>query len=203
MKSEFARLVETQLNQQAAWKIAEIDWKSSMQDRETKLQADMGEMQSNILGKIAEHFQHVDEQQQHNDTMLRQEVALLTAQLVALQQVQNSEAEVRTNDCWEKLETRQTRLIEDVVYIQYVVEEIATRPICIEAQLKLRENFFIREIATLKEEVSSVCNKLKSTEMGCMMADTQQSNNSVAQEEINLDNDDQTKIYKKKKRRRF
>lgn len=66
--------------------------------------------------------------------LLRQEVACLAAQL----------------------SEKQTRLIEDLDYIQHIVEDIATRPESIEAQQKLRENLFIREIGAVRREMTSM-----------------------------------------------
>ena len=201
LRNEFAMFVQTQLNQEKAWKTAEVEWKNSLEDRATKLQADMRQMQHNILAKIEEHFQYVDEERQHNDNMLRQELSLLTLQLTELQQSQNNKGQVLTNDWQKKLEERQTQLSEDVSYIQYVVEEIATRPQSIEAQQKLREKFFMREIAVLKEELSSACKTWKSMKKGRMMANTEKEGNPLPQEEINFGSEAQTRVYEKKRKR--
>lgn len=202
LRNEFAMFVQTQLNQENAWKTAEFEWKNSLKERETKLQADIHEMQHNILEKIEEHFQYVDEERQHNDNMLRQEVSLLISQLTEFQQSQENKEHVTTNDDWQKkLEERQTQLIEDVSYIQYVVEEIATRPQNIEAQQKLREKFFMREIAVLKEELASACKAWKSMKKGSMMATTEKESNSLTQEEINIGSEAQTRVYEKKRKR--
>jgi len=201
LRNEFAMFVQAQLNEAKAWKIAAIEWENILADRETKLQADIQEMQHNILGKIEEHFQYVDEERQHNDNMLRQEVSLLISQLAEFQQSQENKGQVQTNDWQKKLEERQTQLIEDVSYIQYVVEEIATRPQNIEAQQKLREKFFMREIAVLKEELASACKTWKSMKKGCMMATTEKESNSLGQEEINISSEAQTRVYEKKRKR--
>ncbi|MBC8014436.1 MAG: hypothetical protein H7X79_01665 [Sporomusaceae bacterium] len=194
LKSEVGMFVQNQLNQEKVRKQAEIEWKKSLEDRENQLQSDIRQMQHSILGNFEEKIQYVNEQLQNNDTMLRQEVSLLTSQLAALQQSQTSEGEVLIAQWREKMEEGQKQLLENVGYIQYVAEEIATRPHSTEAQQKLRENFFIREIAALKEEMKSICKKCKSLEKGCMLAD--------AQQEIDLGSEDQTKIYKRKRKRR-
>ena len=202
LRNEFALFVQTQLNQEKAWAIAETEWKSILADRETKLQADTLEMKDNILGKIDEHFQYVNEQLQYSDNMLRQEISLLTAQLAALQQSQDHKGQVLTNDCQKKLEERQAQLIEDVGYIQYVVEELATRPQSNEAQQKLREKFLLREIAVLKEELASACKVWRSMGKGSMMAVYEKECNGVVHEEINSGSEAQARVYEKKRKRR-
>lgn len=202
LKSEFAVFGQTQLNQEKVWKIAEFEWKNSLTDCETKLQADMREMQHNIMENFDEHFQYLDAQLQNNDNMLRQEAALLTSQLEKFQQAQSSREET-LGTCWQKkLEERQTRLIEDVDYMQFVLEEIATRPQGNEAQQKIREKFFIHEISALKEEIASLRQKWNAIGNEFVMTDVEQYKKSLAQQGINLDNDDQMKIYKKKRKRR-
>ena len=202
LRNEFSVFIQTQINQEKIWKTAEREWKNISADRETKRELDMREIQDNILGKIAEQFQFLDEQRQHNDKMLRQEVSLLTSQLAELQQSQDNKGQTLTNDWQNKQAERQTKLIEDVSYVQYVVEEIATRPQNIEAQQKLREKFFIREIAVLKEELVSACKVWKSIKKGCVVTDTEKESNSFIQEEINFGSEAQTSVYEKKRKRR-
>jgi len=194
--------IQAQLSQEKAWQTAEREWKNSSADRETKLKADIQEMQHNILGKIEKHFQYVDEERQHNDNMLRQEVSLLTSQLTELQQSQDNKGQALTNEWQNKLAERQIQLIEDVSYIQYVVEKIATRPQNIEAQQKLREKFFTREIAVLKEELVSACKGWKSIKKGCMMADTEKERDSLLQVEKEFGSALQSGVHEKKRKRR-
>lgn len=203
LKSEFAMLVQTQFNQEKTWQIVEIEWKNSMKDREVQFQADIREMQHNIIGKVDEHFQYLDAQFQDHDNMIRQELSLLTSQLVELQQAQNSKEELQVTPWQRKLEERQTRLIEDVDYVQYVLEEIATHPQNNEAQQKLREKFFIREISGLKEEIAVVCQKWKTMSNECRVTDVEQYNKNLPQQGINPNGEDQTKVYKKRKKRRY
>ena len=202
LRNEFKMFVQQQLNQEEAWKIAEAEWKNSVKNYENQLQAGIREMQHNIMGKFDEHFQFLDAQLQDNDNILRQELSLLTSRLTELQQAQCSNEEFQVTHWQKKLEERQTRLIEDVNYIHYVLEEIATRPQNNEAQQKLREKFYIREISALKEEIADICRKWKNTGDGYVMTDAQQHNKSVGQQGINVDSDDQTKVYEKKRKRR-
>lgn len=202
LRNEFAIFIQTQLNQEKAWKIAEVEWKNSMKDRETQLQAEIQEIQHNIMRKLDEHFQFLDAQLQDNDKMLRQDLSLLTSHLAELQQAQSSKEALQVTQWHKKLEERQTRLIEDVDYIQYVVEEIATRPQNSEAQQKLREKFFIREISALKEEIAAVYQKWSAMGNGRVMTEVEQYNKNLAQKEMNLSSEDQTKVYEKKRKRR-
>jgi len=202
LRNEFAMFVQAQLNQEKAWKMAENGWKNVVENREADFQAEIREMQHNILGKFEEHFQHVDEQLQHNDKVLRDEVSLLISQLLELQQSQNSKEEVLVTEWHKKMEERQTRLIEDMDYIQYVLEEIATRPQSIEAQQKLREKFFIREIAVMNEKITSISQEWKSFKKAYMVLDGLQYNQSSEQREINLANEAPTQVYKQKRKRR-
>jgi len=202
LKDEVAMVVQSQLNQEKVWKIAELEWKACLEDHDTKLQADVQEMQQNMMAKIEEYFKDAYQERQYNDNMLRQEVSLLTAQLAEFQQAQDNKGQLLANDWQTKMEERQTQLIEDVSYIQYVTEEIATRPQSIEAQQKLREKFFIREIAMLKEELASACKSWKSMKKACMMAITEKDSNSVEQEEDSFSSESQTRVYEKKRKRR-
>jgi len=224
LRNEFAVFVQTQLNQEKAKKITEFEWENSLKDHNMKIQIDMREIQQNIMGKINEHLQCVDEQLQHNYEELGQEVALVTSQLATLQEIQESEEKIFITEFREKIEENQMRLMEKVGYIQYVIEEIATRPHSTEAQQKLRENFFIREIGALREEMVAMCLKCNSTESDCALTNVQQCDNKVAQpeidsgseivlpstplaglkvqEEINLDSEGDTQEYKQKRRRR-
>lgn len=203
LRNEFSIFVQTQLNQEKTWKIAEMDWKHSLKERENKLTADIQEVQQRIMGKFDEHLQCINEQLQRNDTMLRQEVSLLTSKLAALQQFANKEEEEGLAQQWqEKMEEQQHRLVDDISYIQYVVEEIATHPHNLEAQQKLRENFFIREITTLKQEMASICQKCKSWEPGGSVLDSQQNNKRVRTPEINVASEEQVPVDKKRRKRR-
>ena len=168
------------------------------------MQADIRDIECNILGKFDEYFQRIDERLQYNDTMIRRELSLLTSQIANLQPVENTDEEALTCQWRQKMEECQTRLLEDVGYIQYVVEEVAKHPYSNEAQQKLRENFFIREIAALKEEMTSVKRKIQSMEQGYSLKDGREHNESVAlQQDTNLESEEQTKIYKKKRKRRY
>lgn len=173
----------------SACKIAELEWTNSLEGYESKLQAYIEQMQHHILGKLDEYFAYLNEQLQYKDQILRQEVALLLSKVAALESSQGSEEEVSITQWRERIEERQANLIEDMGYIQYVVEEFATRPQCIEAQQKLRETFFIREISALKKEITSVCRNIKLY-------------NDLVQPGINVSNEDQTLVYKKRRKRR-
>lgn len=202
LRNEFAIFIQTQLNQEQAWKIADVEWKNNMKGYENQLQAEIRETQDNMLRKLDEHFQFLDAQLQNHDKILRQDLSLLTSKLAEIQQAQSSKEALQVTPWHKKLEERQTRLIEDMDYIQYVLEEIATRPQNNEVQQKLREKFFIREISALKEEMSAVYQKWSEMGNGHVMTEVEQYNKNLAQKEMNLSSEDQTKVYEKKRKRR-
>ncbi len=128
-------------------------------------------------------FPAIKEQLQENERALREEVSKLTSQLTELQQLQCSNEKEIDTDWYKKVEEKQTKLAEDMDYIQYIMEDIATRPPSIEAQQKLRESFFIREITAVKREIAFLCQAWKS-------------------QGIYLGSDDQIKVYKRRQKRR-
>ncbi len=202
LRNEFAMFVQAQLQQEKAWKIAELEWKTILEERETKLQGDIWEMQERILADLEERFHHIDEKLQQQEGMIKQETALLTAQLTEIGQSQGSKEEIAINEWQKKLEERQGQLIEDLGYMQYVLEEMATRPQHVEAQQKLREKFVIREIATLKEEVASACRAWNSRDKDCTRKNAEQESNDSEQQQLHIASEDETRMYRKKKKRR-
>ena len=199
LRNEFTMFAEEQLNQEKTWEMAELEWKSNLEELKATMQADIQQLQDNILEKFDKHFQYADEKLQYKDNVLRQEVSSLTSQLSAIEGYQNSEEDAKWR---EKIEERQGKLMEDVAYIQYVVEEIATCPHNIDAQQKLREKFFVREISALKKEIASVYRKCKGQDKKVLLDDEEQYSKGAVQQEIDLSNDESIQIYTRKRKRR-
>jgi len=202
LRNEFAVFVQAQLQQEKAWKIAEVEWKNILEEREVKLQGDIGQLQDSVLEKMEEYFRHIDQQLQQSDQ--RSEMVLFnTSQFIEWQQSQSHKDDVLTTQWQKKIEEGLNSLVDDMGYIQYVVEEVATRPQCAQAQQKLRESFFIREVGLLKAQIASISEKWQVQESDKIDTEVQHISDGVRSENTYLEDEAPTRVYKKKKRRRY
>lgn len=107
-----------------------------------------------VEGKIDKLNQMINQE----INLLRSEVAVALQNTVSEEQLEKLTTTITQEILALKSELAewQVRLVEDRDYIQYVLEEIATRPQNMDAQQKLREKFLIREMVVLKEKMELI-----------------------------------------------
>ncbi|SFL68734.1 hypothetical protein [Pelosinus propionicus] len=151
-RNEFAVFIQAQVNQEKALRLSETEWQKRLVEHESKMLAEMWEMRQSIIGEFTTYFQLIAEQLQNRDHLIHKEISLLKEQLNEMHQYQeyHKEQDLALAKEWnEKIEQCQIQLINCMQHIQTVLEEINTNGISNQKQ----EDFFLKEIAIVKDEV--------------------------------------------------
>ncbi|AIF52462.1 hypothetical protein [Pelosinus sp. UFO1] len=146
LKNEIMKIYQSQANQKSEWSMIEVERQKEQEEREAELTEELQDKWQNVLEKINDFPQAIEEQLQLQQSVFVQEISGIIAELAVLRQDKEQREKKQ-----EEREVQLTKELQDKW--QEVLGKIDAFPKGIEEQLQLQQSMFMQEISTIISEL--------------------------------------------------
>jgi hypothetical protein len=146
LKNEILKIYQLQAGQKSEWSMIEVEQQKKQEEREVQLTEELQNKWQDVLEKINNVPQAIEEQLQLQQSAFIQEISGIISELAVLRQ---------DKEHWEKKqEERESQLTKELQdKWQEVLGKMDAFPQGIEEQLQLQQSIFMQEISTIISEL--------------------------------------------------